>query len=386
MDLKGFKSERRTGFTLVELLVVIGIIALLISILLPALSKAQKAAQAAKCMGNLRAMAQAMQIYAAEYKGAIIGSGCTSGSAFFPQQFQTVILNGVLPAYKNGNIPGDQPIYPTDYMTPMIVQTRLGAGMLKDPNESDRFYEYMNIPLFQCPSYRDVSVKPLTSTWAGTVPAPSYVTAWAFLMTGPFQANLNLGGQTGVVRISSASIFPQTPPQYVPRISNVGDAARKIFMADGAKGFNNKTAKAMGVAPLPFGTYDLTIGVASSSWYNDNGGTIGCFTDLGPWSVMSGAYDRSRNPANSSAFSTPSSMANVDPRLLAYRHGGTRNGTFRMNAVFYDGHGESMSEIESANPSLWVPRNTVLTASPPAKAYAYPDTVQQYDPYGSVVQ
>jgi len=63
----------RQAFTLVELLVVIGIIAVLISLLLPALGKAQRHARQVVCMSNERQLIQAVIMYAGDWKGVFPG-------------------------------------------------------------------------------------------------------------------------------------------------------------------------------------------------------------------------------------------------------------------------------------------------------------------------
>src|SRR5437667_12908961 len=77
-------NPRPVAFTLVELLVVIGIIAVMISILLPTLAKARESARAAKCLNNMRQISVATVTFAQENNGWMPGRAGSSIVPFNP--------------------------------------------------------------------------------------------------------------------------------------------------------------------------------------------------------------------------------------------------------------------------------------------------------------
>lgn len=133
----GVRRSLTGGFTLVELLVVIGIIALLVAVLLPALQKARGAAATVQCASNMKQIAQAQLLYANDNKGRL------------------------MPAYVYS---ANNTIYPKGWYWPnelvrlkYVTAPNGYTGAANTPNISGR-------SIFQCPTGDQEIV---TGTWPG---------------------------------------------------------------------------------------------------------------------------------------------------------------------------------------------------------------------------
>jgi prepilin-type N-terminal cleavage/methylation domain-containing protein/prepilin-type processing-associated H-X9-DG protein len=76
---------RSQGFTLIELLVVISIIAILASMLLPAIGTVKAMAQQTRCASNLRQLYTGIQVYSGDWEGVIMQAHVTWGAPVAPQ-------------------------------------------------------------------------------------------------------------------------------------------------------------------------------------------------------------------------------------------------------------------------------------------------------------
>ncbi|MEM7807476.1 MAG: type II secretion system protein [Planctomycetota bacterium] len=151
------RTGRRHAFTLVELLVVIGIIALLVGILLPTLQQARKSAQTVQCASNQRQLVTTLTMYANDYAGTY---PTNAGTVFNPStgftQFvgaywnRLEVLGSYLPdetavstaSYMGGGIflcPADKVDTNRSYAMNFYASSLWSAGLESAANQRYRF-------------------------------------------------------------------------------------------------------------------------------------------------------------------------------------------------------------------------------------------------------
>ncbi len=318
----------RGGFTLIELLVVISIMALLISLLLPSLVGARRTGQRVACMGNLKSQAEGMRQYAMDSEDWIIGAPAGSGA----------YLIGESAAYGPA-------VQRWDFMGPMALMWRMGLtmgsrGFAGDRDVIKRFNQLRSNSAFLCPGNKFLAFK------YGGSSGPDAGAGW---MVSYNTVRYQLYRQE-----NAPNHEEKLPKGWRPSISRIGVTANKVFCADGSR-FST-------VTQVP--DYDLGV----------NAGFGGAFADAGAYSTWSRSWDRSRAPGNGDT-------GGIDARMYAFRHStseppvGATGNVYKLNLAFYDGHVESMGDLDASNPHLWLPQGTILE---PAATNVWPDAVRHF--------
>ena len=297
------RKNNQRGFTLVELLVVIGIIALLISILLPALYKARQAASNLGCLARLRQMGLAVQMYAQS-------NGGTLPYAAAPFWKDNNSANGTNGACSDWSL--------------LITGTLKGGSGLSSDNafvtatkdfRRTLFRDMDTIPGSDEPNHvLDYSCHPRI------IPALHW---WTYTGAGPWPLSYD------------ASTAPNYADFQLYKIGRVRQPADVILLMDGVQNLSTTTYNASAAASL-----------LDSASLNSSGSFL---------LVGVGAYASNASINGGTNLDTPAGLPSPNDKQVGnirWRH---RNNT-TANFLFVDGHAESRrynsqfkTEITEAN-------------------------------------
>lgn len=340
------------GFTLIELLVVVAIIAVLLSILLPAMSGAREAGRAAFCGQRQADLGRGLATYFAENNEWIPGVN-TTGVA-------TRRYNGLEWEMDNPR----NPVQSFDWITPVVSP----STAMKE-NWADRWYEIMTD--FQCPSqraHRAVLYTPGVPEQYKQMMDQKNWSAISYLMPAHFQywgsqynpdhpmfsIQLTKHAQTGTPIYASTipSSWEVVHTTYKSMVAQIGNPSQKIACVDGTRYLDVDDELDFDVTPDPE--------------------KFGSFTTSGAWWSGSTAFGVASGSTNWNGHNidvgSPSRGHNLP---LTYRHGAARgnlsgdvhNNRAAVNALFFDGSVRRLNDKESRNPVYWYPRGAKVRAN-----------------------
>lgn len=307
------------GFTLVELLVVISVIAMLLAILIPSLNKARQIVCSMVCRSHMRQYGMAMSTYTTEWNNFFAGPN-TSG----------VKLNSNPPLPPESS--QTSPVQNMDWISPT-----LGRQLGLPRYTRERMARILNTDL-RCPAnnekydyvYTPASVSVHDWAKSNNVGADilRYSSFSAILGFHVYNSKVTMG-TTKIITAADVDSKVEIPFNYRPKMQMIGKPAEKIYAIDGAR----------------------YISVTAGSSFNDFAKQIagGNFMLYGPALPLSG------DPF-AEALKGIGANRHVEPSKINFQYGWRHNKG--LNAVFFDGHCRTLSVKDSLNISYYFPKGT----------------------------
>jgi prepilin-type N-terminal cleavage/methylation domain-containing protein/prepilin-type processing-associated H-X9-DG protein len=167
------RAGHKPGFTLIELLVVIAIIAILASLLLPALSRAKMASQSAACANNIRQLSLAWFLYTDDNDQSLVNNSGTTDTRSYRQSWvnniqdwgtsventnPVYILSGKLASYVNNNLrvykcPSDQaPAQNGQRLRSFSMNSLVGNPLINPNRFNPTWVQFMKMSQFPGPA------------------------------------------------------------------------------------------------------------------------------------------------------------------------------------------------------------------------------------------